>query len=251
MKKIVWISLFSGLILSACGGGSPGPSKSERSGAVVTSDKVAPGECDHRILFVPQIHASIASGKVEVTQEWADQTLSSQFRIAQFLQKNSSTPVFSEQIDTDVTLQTASPQFKAMAQSARTDLFPQGLPGTLGAMTSEQKQFLMKAGGDAVSLILGTVPKLYRVVENKSVMDSLISRITTWIQQNPDVAEYPPQISNLIFQKRETLALEQIKRFFLRSPQTRDVILIFGEAHDFTRYPRLFPSKCVVRAEGF
>lgn len=238
------------LALTACGGSSSS-SKENRAGSVVTTDFAKSASCVHRIVFVPQIHASIMNGKLQVDEEWKSLTVNSQFRIAQFLQRNSTIPIFSEQVDTDITLKTAKPEFIAVTRQVRATTFPNGLPASEAALNLEQQKILALAGGDAVSLMLGNIPKLFKVVENQRVAEALIGRVTEWARQNPTFSEYPTEISDIIFRQRELLALEQINRFFAKHPRTRDVILIYGQAHDFTVHPKAFASECVVRAEGF
>ncbi len=205
-------------------------------------------ECKHRILFVPQTHASVLGGSLQVTPEWFEQTAKSQFTIAQYLAKHKDLPVFSEQISSDKSMVTVSDEFKKIIPPTVKNLFPNGLPANYSDLSIDQKTFLAKAGGDLLSLVQGQTPMLRRVVENDQIEDDLIGRVSTWVQQHPNATEYPPEISDLIFNARENLALDQVNTYFSSNPSQRDIVLIFGSDHgvSFHAHADKFPPQCIL-----
>ena len=205
-------------------------------------------DCKHRILFVPQTHASIIGGSLQVSPDWFEQTAQSQFNIAKYLSQHKELPVFSEQISSDKSMQTVSDDFKKIIPPTVKNLFPHGLPANYADLTMDQKTFLAKAGGDLLSLVLGQTPILHRVVESDQVENSLIGNVSTWAQQHPTATEYPPEISDIIFTQRENLALDQVNNYFASHPSQRDAILIFGSDHGASLHAHAdkFPSQCIL-----
>ena len=206
--------------------------------------------CKHRIIFLPNIHSSVLDGgnKAVVQSDLLEVTAFSTYRVVNYLKDHRDLPLFSEQVSKDLTMKTATPQFLAMAQRVRTQ-FTGG--GTFWSLSPEQKQTMALAGGDVFSLIFGITPELHRVVENDKVENSIIDKIVKWHKANASVTEYPPEISKLIFDMRENLALDQISAFFKNNPNQHDVALLFGQDHNFARHPDKFPPQCIATPPEF
>lgn len=202
-------------------------------------------DCKHRILFLPQTHASIMGEQLQVTPEWFNATVQSQFKIATYLKQHKDLSVFSEQVSSETTMKTVSPDFLEVTKQIRS-IFPNGLPVNFQTLTDQQKTIFAKAGGDAMTFMFGDIQEIHKVVESDQVEDELIGKVTTWVKQHPYATEYPPEISNIIFNIREGLALDQINQFFAKHPEQRDAILIFGNLHDFRTHPDKFPPQCVL-----
>lgn len=203
-------------------------------------------DCAHRILLIPQTHATVLSGSLQVIPENANKTIRSQFAIAKYLEKNKNLPVFSEQVSTDATVQTVSVEFRRLANQIRA-LFPSGLPIQFDQLTDTQKDVLAKAGGDAISFILHNTERLHRVVENDQIENEIIGKVSNWARNNPYATTEPPEIKNLIFDVREQLALEQINNFFHSNPGLKDAVLIFGSDHSqsFKTHVNKFAPRCI------
>ena len=84
-------------------------------------------DCKHRIIFLPQTHASIMGDSLHVTPNLFDATSQSQFKIATYLKQHKDLPVFSEQVSSETTMKTVSPAFLAVTKTIRA-MFPIG-PG--------------------------------------------------------------------------------------------------------------------------
>lgn len=244
------------LTVVACKGKSKNLIKpTDKSTLEMTSDLSRTEEssaCKNRILFLPQTHPSILGGSLEIAPENFEKTLRSQFSIAKYLEKNQGIPVFSEQVASDMTVETVSAEFKQTAAQVKT-MFPNGLPESLEALTEEQRTVVARAGGDAISFILRNTDKLHRVVENDQIQNQLINQVSEYVQNNPYATSYSPEIYNIIFNVREKLALEQINKYLLSHPSQRDVILIYGSDHSysFLNHPEKFPSKCILVPNEF
>lgn len=204
-------------------------------------------DCKHRILLLPQTHASVLGGSLQVAPENADKTARSQFAIAKYLEQHKDIPVFSEQVSTDQTVQTVSPDFKRAGAQIKS-MFPNGLPQSFDDLTDDQKNIIARAGGDAISFILRNTDMLHRVVENDQVQDQLIGKVSAWAQKNPYATTPPPEIVNTIFNVRENLALDQINSYFKAHPSQRDVVLIYGSDHyySFRTHSDKFPAQCIL-----
>ena len=239
------------LTLAACKGERKSPELESLLKAEQTQ-KTTLATCQHQIFLLPQTHATVLGGSLEVTPENFDKTARSQFAIAKYLEKNKTLPVFSEQISTDQTVETVSAEFKQAAAQIKT-MFAKGLPVTFEELTEEQKNTIARAGGDAISFILRNTDKLHRVVENDQIQDELIGQVSAWAKNNA-YATYPsPEISNIIFNVREKMALDQINNYIKNNPTQRDIVLIYGSAHffSFQTHTDKFPPQCILVPDEF
>lgn len=204
-------------------------------------------DCKHRILLLPQTHPTILGGSLRVEPENFDKTARSQFSIAKYLEQHKDLPVFSEQVSSDKTLQTVSPDFRKVAAQIKV-MFPSGLPANFDSLTDDQKNVISRAGGDAISFILRNTDMLHRVVENDQIADQLIGKVSSWAQKNPYATTPPPEIVNTIFNVREKMALDQINNYFKSNPKQRDVVLIYGSDHyySFRSHPEKFAAQCIL-----
>lgn len=204
-------------------------------------------DCKHRILLLPQTHATVLGGSLQVAPENADKTARSQFAIAKYLEQHKDMPVFSEQVSTDQTVQTVSPDFKKAAARIKS-MFPNGLPQNFDGLTEDQKNIIARAGGDAISFILRNTDMLHRVVENDQIEDQLIGKVSAWAQANPYATTPPPEIVNTIFNVRENMALDQINNYIKANPSQRDIVLIYGSDHSysFRTHSDKFPAQCIL-----
>lgn len=246
------------LTVAGCGTKS-NSAKANKSSALQTEKKVSATDgsqtdanCQNRIFFLPQTHANVLEGGLQVAPENFDKTARSQFAIAKYLENHPGLPVFSEQVSSDQKIETVSEEFRKSAAQIKT-MFPQGLPANFEDLSEQQADIIARAGGDAISFILRHAEKLHRVVENDQVQDDLIDQISSWSQKNPNAITAPPEILNLVFKVRETMALEQINNYIKSNPAQRDLILIYGSAHTLTfkTHPELFPAECIIVPEEF
>jgi hypothetical protein len=204
-------------------------------------------DCKHRILLLPQTHPTVLSGSLKIAPENFDETARSQFSIAKYLEQHKDLPVFSEQVSSDKTLQTVSPDFRKVAAQIKS-MFPNGLPSNFDELTDDQKNVISRAGGDAISFILRNTDMLHRVVENDQIEYQLIGKVSGWAQKNPEATTAPPEIVNIIFNVRENMALDQINNYIKSHPNQRDVVLIYGSDHyySFLSHPDKFAAQCVL-----
>jgi len=204
-------------------------------------------DCKHRILLLPQTHPTVLSGSLQVLPENFDKTARSQFAIAKYLEQHKNLPIFSEQISSDKTLQTVSPDFRKVAAQIKS-MFPNGLPEKFDGLTDTQKNVISRAGGDAISFILRNTDMLHRVVENDQIEVQLIGKVSDWVQKNPYSTTPPPEIENIIFNLREKMALDQINNYIKSHPNQRDVVLIYGSDHyySFLTHPDKFAPQCIL-----
>ncbi|MFN8944309.1 MAG: hypothetical protein ACK5WZ_06765 [Pseudobdellovibrionaceae bacterium] len=209
-------------------------------------------DCKHKIHFLPQTHPTVLGRSLQMFPENADKTARSQFAIAKYLERHKDMPVFSEQISTDQTVQTVSPEFKKVAAQIKS-MFPNGLPQNFDNLAEDQKNIIALAGGDAISFILRNTNMLHRVVENDQIQDQLIGKVSSWTQANPNARTPPPDIVNTIFNVREKLALDQINNYIKAYPSKTDIILIYGSDHSysFKTHPDKFPPQCILIPNEF
>lgn len=209
-------------------------------------------ECKHRIILLPQAHANVLGGRLQVAPEDLDEIARSQFSIAKYLERHNSIPVFSEQVSSDITMQAISADFRKFIEKTKS-MFPNGLPHGFESLNPEQKTILARAGGDAISFILNNTKVLHRVVENDQIQDELIDKVSTWYKNNPNATTVPYEILYIIFNVRENLALDQINNYFKSNPSQRDIILIYGYNHSdsFRTHQDKFPGNCILTPYGF
>lgn len=205
-------------------------------------------ECKHRVIFLPQTHASAFGNKNE-NYGTIESIAKSQSKIAEYLLKHKDLPIFSEQVDTTLTLVDFEKSGADSVIKEYRSLFKNGLI-SYEELNQEQKQKLAMAGADATLLMLGKVPILHKVVPNRQIQDQIFSEVQKFFlnlqRDGKKQISIDDPIFKLIYDKRENLALAEINAYFDVHPEQRDVILIYGRNHQFARHPEIFPSECIL-----
>jgi ankyrin repeat protein len=175
-----------------------------------------------QVVHFPQVHGVM--GMDEATR---GQVLLSQFALARFLQQNPDFVVFDEGcMDPEV----PSPERAGGLGLSR--FFPRGsLPGSLGEMTRAQQTWL--AWG-APSLLLG-LGDLHRILPAipPEVDRHLQSRLHLHGEAPSKGAD--PAEKSRISEEREKAVAAQVKEFLKLHPD-RQVLIVFGAAHDFSKH---------------
>ena len=203
--------------------------------------------CKHRIYFLPQTHASEYADPDRMDQQQMDKIVSSQLKIANFIDRFPGIPVFTEQAaEQDYTVSSFSAEQIGKIQKYMKSIFRGPLPETITALNPVQKQKLYDNGGEFIQFMLGRLDTLHRVVRDKQKLDEIFNPINDWVATKPprDIP-YPSHIGGLVYGEREKEALIQVNKYLEENPRQKDVILIFGSNHSFQFYPKQFPPQCV------
>lgn len=187
------------------------------------------------------------NSSAEVDEEGIDEIAKSQFKIARYVGNNSDLPVFSEQVDTDISVTTLSGSRLASISKEYETLFGKDIPETYEALTPIQKQKLVRAGGELTQFMLRKISNLYKVVPDARTQDDLFLSISEQLKKlKTGTVEFGSPLYQLVFDRREILALAEINRYFQTNPSKRDVVLVYGSIHDFSRHPGHFPPECIL-----
>lgn len=217
--------------------------------SMVTSLVVDAKECQHRVIFLPQVHTADELTGARIAEEQSNQVAASQLKIANYIERFPNVPIFSEQAAArDFSIGTV-PQVQraALRQMYDRQIFPRGLPENPDSLNVVQRQKLIDNGGDFVQVILGRTQILHRVVEDEKALNDIFDPIRRWHRSKPSVnASYPPEIGRLVYGARERAALSQIQKYFTANSSQRDVILIYGRNHNFSFYPEDFSPECII-----
>ena len=200
-------------------------------------------KCNKSIIFLPQTHADVIQGGRKIPAEFAEEIAQSQFLIAKFLEAHSNIPIFSEQVDTDQSLKNASPDLLKLAVIYH-QVFPNGVPSNYSALNQDQKFRLSDGGADATELLLGKIPLLHKVVANEQEQNSFFDPLIDWVKKHPN-QPFPPDLDHRILYDREEAALREINQFFSTHPAEKQVILIYGAAHNFFAHSNSFDPSCI------
>jgi hypothetical protein len=205
--------------------------------------------CEHRILVLPQTHASVIRGSLEVVD--LEETALSQFKVAKYIESHRQTPIFSEQFGVTTTPKLLPGLYESPLVKEYMEQFVDGLPQTYAALTIGQKTKLARGGGDFVAMLLGLVETVYGTTESNEIQDKKFEAISEWIKNHPEVKtiRQGSKIHRIIFEERDLLALAEINKFFAAHPEQKEVLLIFGARHNFAQYPFAFPSECIVKVD--
>ncbi len=207
----------------------------------------ASSDCKHRIIYLPQTHESVMGSSVKVNEEGLDEISRSQFKIARYIGNNPGLPVFSEQVDTDISVTMLSSSRLAPVGKEYEALYGKSIPATYEELTPTQKQKLARAGGELTQFMLRKIEKLHKVVPDAQTQDDLFRSISEGLKnQTTGTVEFGSALYQLIFDRREILALTEINKYFKANPFQRDVVLVYGSIHDFSRHPRVFPPQCIL-----
>lgn len=205
-------------------------------------------ECSHRIIFLPQSHPTRSDDLRHYTSD-VDEVARSQFSVAKYIEQHRNVPVFAEQaIARDYTW--SDVDLKQLPSLNK--MFPHGLPEKFENLSIKQKTALVGYEAVFFELELGNMPIIHKVLENEEVRSQIYFPIQKWEDEHQRSKELrPSEIVNLIFEKRERLALEQIFDYWKANPGQKDALLIFGSAHRFDIYPDLISPNCIVIPSQF
>lgn len=189
--------------------------------------------CQHRIIYLPQIHADHYSGMLEFKKSNFETAARSQFEVARFLMGNKN-PVFSEFVSTAQSARRSNASFNKVAGFTKSQ-FPAGLPAKYEDLNGLQKRTLIARGGDAVSSIL----------KDQSKTESIqIPRLYIGGLKHPISAREV----ELVDTSRRKAALDQINEYFKKNPKQRDVVLVYDatQAASLRSHSDKFPSHCIL-----
>lgn len=104
-------------------------------------------------------------------------------------------------------------------------LFPNGLPTDVAKLSSLQKEYLSGKDGEGAVMTmvrLGELKSVYRTIspEESEIIDSKI---------------FEGKFS-FIYEPREMAAMKCIQETLKHNAHIKDLILVFGSSHDFSRY---------------
>lgn len=223
-------------------------------------------KCEHRIVFIPQFHKNSISAGESIPENQLNELADSQLRVAKYIEKNPNTPVFTEQATETLTFKTKAPAEVEKAIKPYRELFPNGLPPQTQQLTVEQKGKLANLGGEYIMLMLQKTEAIHKVVENQALQNKMKEEAAGIARQAKALIELEKKATDpavkaaqqekikkleadymkVTYDQRELLTLNEINKFFAANPKQKDVILIYGRNHDFSRHPSKFPSECVI-----
>lgn len=180
-----------------------------------------------KVLHIAQRHYSSRYGYEQIEGVWK-----SQVKIVKELQKRPEVAVFME------SLAETSHNYQGFYTELVNIIFPAGIPNQERDWSPLQKKFLAERGAPRILHYLGILPTLYRAIN-----PVLSERIDKEIKKGLDAGLSPLKepLKSLIFDTRDKALAEEVKKFFMiPENKNREVIVIFGAAHDFSRY---FPSE--------
>jgi hypothetical protein len=171
---------------------------------------------DIKLIHLGQSHKLPFNYKA--SPEYVEQMVASQIKVATYIKNHPNALVFLE----GLTESFWGIPGGGLTRAAKI-LFPDGLPDDAAKLNSLQKDYLYN-GEDAVRTMnrLGDLKSMYRTISPKQskFVDSRISK-GEWIH---------------IFGTREIAAMESIKEVMKKNPDKKEVILVFGDAHDFSKH---------------
>lgn len=150
--------------------------------------------------------------------EYVEKMIESQIKVANYIKNHPDALVFLEGLT-----ESFSGIPEGMFTLSTKMIFPTGLPDDAAKLNSLQKDYLYNAE-EAVRTMnrLGELKSMYRTIspEQSKVVDSLISD-----------GDWSHMIGT-----REVAAMECIKEVLEKNPDKKEVILVYGDAHDFSKY---------------
>lgn len=180
-----------------------------------------------KVLHIAQRHYSSRYGDEQIEGVWK-----SQVKIVKELQKRPEVAVFME------SLAETSHNYQGFYTEVVNIIFPAGIPNQERDWSPLQKKFLAERGAAQTLHYLGILPTLYRAIN-----PVLSKNIDKEIKKGQDAGLSPIEepLKSLIFDQRDQALVEEVKKFFMiPENKNREVIVIFGAAHDFSGY---FPSE--------
>lgn len=150
-----------------------------------------------------------------------EETVQSQFMIAQEIKKHPGFPVLVEGLSVDV----SDVDSINLSHVVRKILFPDGFPWSFKKLTPLQKDFLYTEGAARTLFFLGVIPSLHRSTreEISNFIERETSKPLSWLKQAAH------EIEAIVCAKKAA-----INRFQKLDGAT--VIIIFGSSYDFKPY---------------
>ena len=206
--------------------------------------------CQHRIVFLPQVHDSTYT---KSPAKDIEAIARSQCNIAKYIDQRPDLPVFSEQVaEEDYAWRKISNAERAVLTKVMKTTFPKGLPPDCSSLSQIESQKFVDNGADFIQLMRQKIPVIHRVLKDAKQAKDIFGPVDAWFNGEGKLSStYSPAIKKLVFDAREQGALDQINEFFKTHPKQQDVILMFGDDHDFSHYPERFPPACVVVPDAF
>lgn len=147
------------------------------------------------------------------SSECIDSTVTCQLKIANYISSNPEVPVFLESLTED------SHEGSGPVADAIKILFPNGIPSDFNKLNQTQKKIIYEYGAVMLLHLLGKLKNIY-----KTITADFAAKIDAGM------------LAGNWYATREESAIEEIKLFATRSPSIEEVILVYGDAHNFTDY---------------
>jgi len=110
--------------------------------------------------------------------------------------------------------------------------FPDGL--SEGPLNDEQEVALVSVGAAELKWRLGKIPSLYAAAWDYT--DDESKRMNTLVERRMLLPHERREYDEVLFYKRERYALRRIAEHAASHPDQRRYLLIYGVAHDYTKY---------------
>ncbi|MBA3602979.1 MAG: hypothetical protein H0W50_04920 [Parachlamydiaceae bacterium] len=177
-----------------------------------------------KLTHLSQMHA-LPLG-VKPLPEIVEAIVNSQIKVANYITKHPEAFVFLEGLTENWT----GVPTDLMTHVVTKVIFPKGLPEDVAKLNSLQKDFLSNIDGEGSVRILnrfGALKSMYRTIspEENKIIHSKIVEAKTFEDALIHINE-----------PRERAAMESIKAVLKDNPHIKEVILVFGGGHDFSRF---------------
>ncbi len=188
------------------------------------------------------IHLAQAHNAPDISDRLANCVIQSQHGIARYIAAHPGTPVFREGLMDDsfnssTYLHRQIPSLSDVSSSDfKGKLFPQGIPTKLEDLNKSQRTVLQYCGGDGLLHIIGKLKELYKAStkffeDQGGYRAEQLDEITLLAGNDP-----------ILHTKRELIALEHIETLVKKRPEIKQVILVYGAAHDFSNELEIFET---------
>lgn len=198
-----------------------------------------------RVVHLAQTHAFFGDG-FKPTQELFDQTVHSQWVMAQLIKQNPHCAVVTENVFQDLTYREYSrgrgircgPYELTVAKINK--IFPKGLPNQLGDLNRAQKEALYCFGAGLVLLFLNIIPVLYDNSVDKNIALTLQVFLDTEAREAEKTGlrtqEYLQKFDRIdALREKDAVAavIRAAKIHYKEVEKSTIVIIIYGSAHSF------------------
>lgn len=160
------------------------------------------------------------------SSEYVEHVMESQIKVSNYIKNHPDALVFLEAL-TESFSGIPEDEFTVIAKM----LFPDGLPDDAAKLDSFQKDYLYNEEAAVRTMNrLGEVKSMYRTIspEQSKVVDSLTPD-DDWSHLSEDDWSHIDGI-------KELAAMECIKEVLEKNPDKNEVILVYGDAHDFSKH---------------